>query len=120
MAKSSTFTIDTGEPRNVTGHVVSGAIASAIVAGSMNYNKYKKEEISKDEAIQDSLKLTAQGGIATGSAIAAANYVGQNNVMGFLTALSVGAMGVYVVEKISQNMQGEGHPEALPEESEND
>ena len=117
MGSSSTFTIDTGAPRNVTGHTISGAIASAVIAGSINYNKYKKDEISKEEAIQDSVKLTAQGGIATGSAIAAANYVGESNVLGFLTAISVGAIGVYAVEKMSRKIQDNEQPEKAVEEA---
>ncbi|MCV6608056.1 MAG: hypothetical protein OIF32_07590 [Campylobacterales bacterium] len=97
--------INTGEPRNVTGHVVSGAAASAIVATGLNYSKYKKEEISKEEAIKNGVKLTVQGGIATGSAIAAANYLGQGKTLGFLSALAVGALGVYSVEKISEKIE---------------
>lgn len=96
--------IETGDSRHVVGHIVSGAAASAVVAGSINYGKYKREEISSQEAVKNSVKLTAQGGIATGSAVAAANYLGQNNFLGFLTALSVGAMGVYGVEQISQRL----------------
>ena len=97
--------IDTGAPRSVTGHVVSGAIASAVVAGSINYLRYQKEEITSAEAVRNGLKLTAQGGIATGSAIAAANYLGRNNFLGFLTAIGIGAAGVYGVEQVSRNLE---------------
>ena len=31
--------IDTGTPRNVLGHVISGAVASAVVSGAINYKK---------------------------------------------------------------------------------
>ena len=95
------ITIDTGAPRSVAGHVISGSLAAGAVAGALNYNKYKKGEIAKSEAVNNSLKLSAQGGIATGSAIAAANYMGQGNFLGMLTAVSLGAMGVYAVEKVS-------------------
>ena len=95
--------IDTGEPRSVTGHVVSGAIASAVVAGSINYNNYSKDEISKDEAIKNSVKLTVQGGVATGSAIAAANYLGKGNYLGVLAAVALGLGGVYTLEKVYQS-----------------
>jgi len=99
---SPSLVVDTGEPRSVTGHVVSGAIAAGAVAGAINYNRYKKAEISKEEAIQNSAKLTLQGGIATGSAVAAANYLGRGNWIGVFTAISVGAMGIYGVEKASE------------------
>lgn len=101
----SNVTIDTGAPRSVSGHVISGAIAAGAVAGALNYNKYKKEKITKEEAIKNSIKLIAQGGIATGSAIAAANYLGQGNVLGFLSALSIGAAGVYAVEKVNEKIE---------------
>lgn len=96
--------INTGTPRNIVGHTVSGAIASSIVAGAINYNKYKKDEMSQYEAIADTLKLTVQGGIATGSAIAAANYLGNGNILGLLSAISIGAMGIYATEKISDTL----------------
>jgi hypothetical protein len=102
---ASNMMIDTGEPRNVTGHVVSGALAAGAVAGAMNYNAYKKGEMSKEKAISDSMKLSVQGGIATGSAVAAANYLGQGNIMGMLTAISVGAMGVYGVQVASEKLE---------------
>ena len=94
------MTINTGEPRNVVGHAVSGALASGIVASAMNYNQYKQEKMSKEAAIKNSLKLTLQGGIVTASAIAASNHLGKSNIVGMLTAISIGAMGVYGVEKL--------------------
>jgi hypothetical protein len=96
--------IDTGEARNVTGHIVSGVFASAIVSGSINYNNYSKGEISKEEAMKNSIKLTAQGGVATGSAIAATNYIGQRNYLGMLAAMTIGFGGVYAIEKVAQNL----------------
>lgn len=103
MATSS-LSINTGAPRNVTGHVVSGSLAAGALAAAVNYNKYKNGEIQKSEAINSSIKLSAQGGIATGSAIAAANYLGQGNIVNMLTAISVGVMGVYAVEKVSDKL----------------
>ena len=41
------ITIDTGAPRNVLGHVISGAIASAVVSGAINYKKFKVEKFQK-------------------------------------------------------------------------
>ena len=80
--------INTGEPRNVLGHIVSGAVASALVSGTINYKKLKKEEISSQEAIKDTIKRTSQGAIATGAAIATANYLGQKGgLFKALTAL---------------------------------
>ena len=109
--------IDTGEPRDITGHVVSGAVASAVVASGINYNSYTKNEISKDEAIKNSIKLTAQGGIATGSAIAAANYLGKGNYLGVMSAISFGMAGVYMVEKIAQKLNEQKMVEEKIEET---
>ena len=94
--------IDTGDERSVTGHFISGTVFSAIFAGAMNYNKLKKEEISKDEMVQDTARLALQGGIGTASAVATANYVGNANYLGALTAISLGAMGIYGVQKASE------------------
>ncbi len=97
--------INTGEPRNVVGHIVSGAIASAIVSGTINYKKTKQKQISQQEAIKDTIKKTTQGGIATGSAIAAANYIGQGNgFMKAMTAISIGMAGIYAVEILDEKL----------------
>ena len=102
---TSSIAIDTGAPRSVSGHIVSGALAAATIAGALNYNRYLKGEISQKEALSSSLKLTAQGGIATGSAIAAANHLGSGNILGMLTAVSLGVMGVYAVEKMGDTIE---------------
>lgn len=98
--------INTGEPRNVLGHIVSGAVASAIVSGSINYKKVKEKKITSKEATRDTVKIASQGAIATGSAIATANYIGQKG--GFLkalTALSVGMAGIYAIEVINDKLE---------------
>ncbi len=109
--------IDTGEPRSVTGHVVSGAVASAVVAGSVNYSNYTNDEITKEEAIKNSIKLTVQGGVATGSAIATANYLGKGNYLGMMAAISLGLGGVYAVEKIAQKLSETKQIEEKTEET---
>lgn len=43
----SSVGIDTGDERSVTGHLISGTVFSAVFAGSINYSKYKKDEITK-------------------------------------------------------------------------
>ena len=46
--------INTGTPRNVLGHVISGAIASAVISGAINYKKNQKLQ---KKHIQESQKL---------------------------------------------------------------
>lgn len=99
------ISINTGAPRNVNGHIISGALASGAIASAINYNAYSKAQISKQHAIQNSIKLTLQGGIATGSAIAATNYLGKNNFLGMLSAISLGAFGVYAIEKLNEKWE---------------
>lgn len=41
------ITIDTGTPRNVLGHVISGAVASAVISGAINYKKAQARQITK-------------------------------------------------------------------------
>lgn len=97
--------IDTGAPRNVLGHVVSGAVASAVISGAINYKKAQAKQISNNEAIKDTVKKTSQGAIATGAAIATANYLGQQGgLFKALTAASIGIMGVYALEVIEEKL----------------
>ncbi len=101
----NSIVINTGEPRNVLGHIVSGAVASGIISGAINYKKLKENEISSTEAIKDTVKVTSQGAIATGAAIATANYVGQpNGVFKALAAAAIGVAGVYAVEKLDEKI----------------
>lgn len=98
--------IDTGEPRNVLGHIVSGAVASAIISGSINYKKVKEKKITSKEAARDTVKIASQGAIATGAAVATANYVGQTNgLFKAMTALSVGMAGIYAIEVINDKLE---------------
>ncbi|QKF76903.1 hypothetical protein [Arcobacter defluvii] len=99
------ITIDTGTPRNVLGHVISGAVASAVISGAINYKKAQARQITKKEAIKDTIKRTSQGAITTGCAIATANYLGQKG--GFfkaITAASIGMMGIYAIEVIEEKL----------------
>ncbi|MBN2964416.1 hypothetical protein JWV37_06460 [Sulfurospirillum sp. T05] len=105
--------IDTGAPRNVLGHVVSGTLASAAIAGGMQYNQVQKGTLGKKEAIHATLKLSLQGGVATGAAIAATNHLGKSNFFGALSALSLGIAGVYAIEKISEQLQEKDSCESL-------
>ncbi len=98
--------INTGEPRNILGHIVSGAVASAIVSGTINYKKVKDEEISTNQALKDTVKRTSQGAIATGAAIATANYIGQKGgLFKALTAASIGMAGIYALEVIDEKIE---------------
>ncbi len=100
------LTINTGTPRNVLGHVVSGAVASAVISGAVNYKKLKEEKIDKKEALRDTVKKTSQGAIATGAAIATANYLGQKGgLLKALTAASIGIAGVYAVEVLDEKLE---------------
>lgn len=101
----SNFTIDTGTPRSVTGHFISGAIASSIVASAINYKKYQNNEISQSELVNDTLKTTLQGAIATASAVATTNYIGEGKIMQAMTAMSIGAMGVYGTHKVYEKLE---------------
>ncbi|RXJ82417.1 hypothetical protein [Arcobacter sp. F2176] len=97
--------INTGAQRNVLGHVISGAIASAVISGAINYKKVKSNELEKKAAIKDTIKKTSQGAIATGAAIATANYLGEKGgLLKAVTALSVGAMGIYALEVIEEQL----------------
>lgn len=91
--------INTGTPRSVMGHFVSGSVASLIMAGVVNYRRLQRGEIESKEAGIDTLKKTLQGGILTASAIATANHIGTSGFLRALATLSVGVACVYGVER---------------------
>ncbi len=101
---ADSYLINTGDPRSVTGHVASGAFASGIISSAINYNKFKNGQMSSGEAVQNTIKVTAQGGIATGAAISTANHLGPagGGLFQALTVLSLGMAGIYAVEVADQ------------------
>ncbi|AXK48349.1 hypothetical protein CRU87_00375 [Aliarcobacter trophiarum LMG 25534] len=98
-------TLNTGMPRSVLGHVVSGAIASAVISGAINYKKYKNGELKSCEAIKDTTKKATQGAIVTGSAIATTNYIGEGNYLRAITSATIGVAGVYALEIIEEKLE---------------
>jgi hypothetical protein len=102
---TNNLVIDTGAERSVTGHLVSGTVFSAIFAGSINYNKYQKDEISKNELVNDTTRMAIQGGIGTASAVATANYIGRGDWISAMTAVTLGAAGIYGTQKIYEKIQ---------------
>ncbi|NVJ53253.1 MAG: hypothetical protein HWD90_06135 [Campylobacteraceae bacterium] len=85
--------------------VITGAIASAVASSTINMRKVKNEEISKKEALKDTLKRTSQGAIATGAAVATADYLSQKG--GFIkamTTISVGMAGIYALEVLDDKL----------------
>ncbi len=101
---ADSYLINTVDPRSVTGHVVSGTFASGIISSTVNYKKYQNGEISYAKAVQNTVKVTAQGGIATGAAISATNHLGPGGggLFQALTAISLGMAGIYAVEVADQ------------------
>jgi uncharacterized membrane protein YeaQ/YmgE (transglycosylase-associated protein family) len=97
--------IDTGDERSVMGHAVSGSIVAGVLAGSINYNQYKKADISQKEFLAQTAKTTIQGGVGTASAVATANAIGKGDYVGALTAISLGVVGVYAAEKLYEKLE---------------
>lgn len=101
---TSSFSIDTGAPRNVYGHAISGAIAVGVVSGVINAKKVKEEQLDKQEAVRNTLKDSIIGGIASATAISVTNNLGdpQKSLLQTLGSLALGAGAVYAVEKAAK------------------
>lgn len=81
-------------------YLVSSTITSGVISGGLNYNKVSKGEMSKDEAIKRTIKVSSQAGVATGSTIAAIQYATNKNYLGALLSVAVGVGGVMAIEKV--------------------
>ncbi|MGP1450616.1 MAG: hypothetical protein ACTTJS_05785 [Wolinella sp.] len=92
--------INTGTPRSVMGHFVSGSLAALLISSASNYRRVKNGELDIQKAGIDTLKRTLQGGVVAASAISAANHIGKNNgYFQALASLSVGMASVYAIER---------------------
>lgn len=92
-------------------YLISGTITSGVIAGGLNYTKVKKDEITKDEAIKETLKISSQAGIAAGSTIAAVQYMTNKNYLSAFLSVTVGVGGVMAIEKVcdKQNTKKENN-----------
>ncbi|AGH80508.1 hypothetical protein PCNPT3_02830 [Psychromonas sp. CNPT3] len=104
--------LNTGMPRHVMGHFVSGAIGSAVGSASINYARYKDKQIDKNTLYRDSSKAFLQGGISTACAIASANKIGEGNYLGALLCVALGTLSVCAIEN-KYNPQKQDAPKTL-------
>lgn len=98
--------INTGTPRSVKGHAVSGAIFAFMLSSSLNYKQGRKD---KKSATKDILRASIEGGIIAASGIGASNALGDRtksplrNTLEALAYVSVGFASLYALNKIMQN-----------------
>ena len=91
--------IDTGAPRSIKGHAISGAIASLII---------NKEKDTK-KIIKNSLK----GALVASCSIGAANALGNNdknsfkNIIEALGYISIGIAGFYAINQLFKGKENE-------------
>lgn len=99
--------VNTGTPRSITGHAISGGLIAFMLSGACAYAKYKRKEISRQEAIIDTLKASVEGGVITACGIAAANALGSNTkstTQGILEAgafVGIGLASVYGIRTLT-------------------
>lgn len=97
-------------------YFVSGAITSGVITGGLNYGKFKEGQISKNDALNSTLKVASQGGIASGSAIASVNYLANKNYLGAILSMAFGVGSVVAIEKISSEISDEKNTKKIKEE----
>lgn len=95
------YQLSLSNTRLTTDHLLSGTLASAIGAGALSYNNYKKQKISKNEAVKNTIKLALEGGVASGSAIACSNSIVDKNYANALLSAVLGFGAIVAIEKIA-------------------
>lgn len=71
--------INTGAPRSVSGHAISGGIIALIASGAYQYTKFQEGKITQQEAIKTTIKSTLEGSVITACSIAATNVIGDSS-----------------------------------------
>ncbi|MDR1460060.1 MAG: hypothetical protein LBI78_00240 [Campylobacteraceae bacterium] len=89
-------TFNTGIPRSVTGHFISGSLTAAVLAASITYSN----KGDKKATFKKGVKIAIQGGTATASAIAATNYIGQGKYLNAAVSLALGIGSLCLIEKL--------------------
>lgn len=101
--------INTGTPRSIKGHAVSGAIFAFMLSSSYEYFNYKQGRKDKKSATKDILRASIEGGIIAASGIGASNALGDRtksplrNTLEALAYVGVGFASLYALDKIMQN-----------------
>ena len=110
IQNSTNFTIDTGTPRHIYGHAVSGGVAVGVVSCIKNSNLVKENKIQKSEAIRNTLKDSFVGAIATATAVSVANNLGnpQKSLFQTLGSLAIGVGAIYTIEKGVNKISNKG------------
>ena len=83
--------INTGTPRSIQGHIISGSVIGLVLSGATEYANYQQNKITKQEALNNTLKAALQGGIITAAGIGAANAIGDNTKSPIQNTLEAGA-----------------------------
>ena len=99
--------------------LLGGAAASLLASTTFNVMSLGKNRTTKQQALKDITKRTTQGTIATASVVAATNLKNERNgTLKALTALGVGALGVYTVEKLDEKINSEDNLKQLKVQNE--
>mgnify|MGYP000950567657 CR=1 FL=1 len=85
---------------SVNGFMV-GAFSTMVVSAVLNSNKVKSGEKDREAAIKDTLKDTAVGGVALGSAMYAAHKIGNGDWFSAIGGVVLCVGAVYATEKLN-------------------
>lgn len=97
--------LDTGAPRSVLAHAVSGGVAGLILGGVVGYGKYKSGKILQQDALKHAIKAGLEGALVSACAIGAANSLGSNkqvtsNLLESGAYLALGLAGTYAIQNL--------------------
>ncbi|WP_300691410.1 hypothetical protein [Helicobacter sp. UBA3407] len=98
--------INTGMPRSIAGHALSGGVIALILSGAYEILKVQKGEISQKEALKNTAVATLEGGIITACGIAAANSLGNTqlplkSLLEATTLVAVGVVSIYGIQALA-------------------
>ena len=101
--------IDTGMPRSVRGHAVSGAAFALMLSSAYEAIQYKQGQRDKALMAKNIIRSSIEGGIIAASGIAASNALGDQSKTALrssleaLACLAAGVAGVYALNKIAHS-----------------
>lgn len=96
---------NTGMPRSIVGHALSGSLIALMASGAYGYSKVKQGKMSQKEALKNTAVATIEGGIITACGIAAANALGNTqtplrNALEAATLVGIGLASVYGIQAL--------------------
>ncbi len=104
-------------PRATLAMGAAGAIVGGSIAAARNYDRVKKSQITREEAVKDVIKETGGAGLATATATALVSAMGVTGLLSLASMVVFTAGAKYMADKFLDARTACGQAAPKPQEA---